>query len=313
MSIRVVCPDCLAVHHVGDDEAGGTVRCRRCGVRLVVPDRVDSYLQYRPGAVDVAFRQRRYTIPRGQFFDRYEVCDPEGKPVLFLDRPKHFRRGWTLGCLGLLLFCTLASVAVGVGLAVGGQTYWLVFVLWVAGALVAWRVSSAVVGWLSPTRKVRFYADPEKRFVLLEVLAREGRFTCNDGRGNLVGRFRREAFTLVRKNWVCHGPDGDVLLRAVEDSVKLALARRLLGPALDVFGNIWVKVLQWTVGGNLGLLPRNFTLLGGRSGAAVGHLHRGYTALNPYGLELSEDQDIEVDGRLAVALAVVLDVDERTS
>jgi len=315
MSIRVVCDECRAIQHFADREAAKRFACHRCGRRMTVPERIDSLRQYRPAETDAAFLQDCYTIPRGRFVDRYEVCDTDDQPVLFLDRPRHFRRGWGLGCFALLVFCSLAAGAVGLATAVlirRGEGAMVAGI--VGGILAAGWLTWLLVRWLTPTRKVRFYADREKEILLLEVLARQGRFTILAPRGVLLGTFRKEGFGLMRKSWVCRGPDGEVLLRAVEDSMALSLLRRVLGPVIDVFGGIWGNILQRVFGGKLGLLPTNFNLVGGEgSNRVLGRLDRGLTATKPYTLDLRADQAGKVDRRLALPLAVVLDVDERTS
>ena len=83
MSIRLTCLECSTLELVADVRS--RANCRRCGGTMSANDV--------PPERDPAFRQPRYVVPRQRlkFFGPNEVQDRDGRPILFLDRPRHFR------------------------------------------------------------------------------------------------------------------------------------------------------------------------------------------------------------------------------
>ncbi|MDH5639457.1 MAG: hypothetical protein OEZ04_13305, partial [Nitrospinota bacterium] len=89
-------------------------------------------------------------------------------------------------------------------------------------------------------------------------------------------------------------PNGAPLFTAIEDSGLKSILRRLLGPLF-------------------GLLRTNFLFLKG-DGAfneCLGEFNRKLSLTDKYVLDLTADRKKEIDRRLAVAMAVMLDTGER--
>jgi hypothetical protein len=70
-------------------------------------------------------------------------------------------------------------------------------------------------------------------------------------------------------------------------------------------------MLRRLMGPMLGLLRTNFVLLQPNSEVVLGEFNRKLTLMDKYVLDLSADTNREVDRRLAVALAILLDTGER--
>jgi hypothetical protein len=98
---------------------------------------------------------------------------------------------------------------------------------------------------------------------------------------------------IFRKAWKVYDAAGEkLILLAREDSIIKSMLRRLMGPML-------------------GLLRTNFVLLQPNSEVVLGEFNRKLTLMDKYVLDLSADTNREVDRRLAVALAILLDTGER--
>jgi len=80
--------------------------------------------------------------------------------------------------------------------------------------------------------------------------------------------------------------------RALQDSIVLALLRRILGPFF-------------------GFLRTNFVFVRGTDAEVFGELNRKFTLLDRYVLDLSADTARAFDRRVAVALGIMLDTGER--
>jgi uncharacterized protein YxjI len=120
------------------------------------------------------------------------------------------------------------------------------------------------------------------------------RFTVADDAGNVLGVIRKNMLTdIFRKAWKVYDAAGEkLILLAREDSIIKSMLRRLMGPML-------------------GLLRTNFVLLQPNSEVVLGEFNRKLTLMDKYVLDLSADTNREVDRRLAVALAILLDTGER--
>jgi uncharacterized protein YxjI len=229
-------------------------------------------------------RQRVFTI-----HEKYEIWDEGGRPILFVERPRHYLRN--LGAV----FGGLAGAAF-----VAAPFFWLSdriqneapIVVGIVAALVA---LVALIGILSKKRHVHFYRDDSKSELLLEVLQDQKlaflthTFTVNEPGGRTLARFRKNLLTdLFRKKWNCLSPEGSPLWDAKEDSVVLALVRRFLTR----------------------LVPLCFIFCT-PEGQVVGEFNRKFTILDRYVLDLSRDAARALDRRVALAMGVMLDTGER--
>lgn len=247
----------------------------------------------RPGAaVDPAFDRDKFLL-RQQYLtihQKYEVWDEQGQPILFVERPGQHLKG-LVALMG----------ALGAGAVVGAPLLWAATsmdsgLLFGIGVLLAFAAMVVVGAMLSPKRHIQFYRDAEKGEKLLEVLQDRKvmiilqTYTLTDGAGRLLARFRKNVFTDVfRKKWVVTTPDGRPLCIAKEDSILLALGRRVL----------------------TNLIRLNFILCHPDSDQLFGTFNKKFTVLDRYVLDLTADPRRMLDRRIAIALGVLLDTGER--
>lgn len=229
-------------------------------------------------------RQRALTIG-----EKYEVWDEQGQPILFVERPAHALRN--LGAL----FAGLAA-----GAAIGAPLMWLsdrfesvaLSILAIVCGLIAVFVVAVA---LQRKRHIHFYRDDSKREELLQVLQDQKlaglthTYTVNDAAGRSLARLSKNLLTdLFRKQWRCMSADGQLLWVAKEDSIVLAILRRLTG-----------------------LVPLHFVFCAPEGGAPLGQFNRKFTLLDRYVLDLSADPGRMLDRRVALAMGVMLDTGER--
>jgi hypothetical protein len=177
------------------------------------------------------------------------------------------------------------AVAIGVGLT--------------AGAVVL-ALGTVLVILVYPKRHVNMYLDKEKQNQVLKVYQDQKfafinhQYTVADQNENILGIIRKNMLTdIFRKAWRVYNASGEkMIFLAREDSIIKSMLRRLMGPML-------------------GLLRTNFVLLRPNSEVVVGEFNRKLTLMDKYVLDLSADTNREVDRRLAVALAILLDTGER--
>lgn len=227
--------------------------------------------------------------------EKYEVCDEEGNPILFVERPLH----WAQNLLAILAGVVTATVLLilliflvsalpksvqGVGLLV---------------SLGVWLVGTSVVTIaLSKKRHVTIYRDASKQDPLIKILQEKkfefltATFTVRDMQGDLAKFRKNYLYDFFRKRWECLEPNGSLICVAKEDSIMLSLARRLLGPMF-------------------GLLRTNFIICAGESDRQIGEFNRNFTLFDRYVLDMSADTGRLLDRRIAIALGVMLDTGER--
>ena len=161
---------------------------------------------------------------------------------------------------------------------------------------------------LAPEKRACIYADPDRRYPLVEVLALQTHFAFRTPDGLPFGRLMKEGRGFLRKKWTCRDAHGKVVLLALEDSMTLSLARRGLGMTMGFLGGKPMKIARRVAGGRVELLPANFDILLADGKTNVGHLSCGLTTLKPYVLELKGEH--RPDPRLLLAVAVVLAIEE---
>lgn len=320
MPIPVTCPECRFSSTFRDELAGMEVRCPGCRGVLVVPRGGPPPL---PGSVAgprAPFDRDEFLIPRPLWSSaaRYEVCDAGGKPVLFLERPARFKPGPVAGCFGMMVMLFLLTLVIAAAATVGlnyGTAAGIA--VGVVGAVLALLVRGAAIRAVSPPRRARFFDDRKGGSLLLEVEQKRGEFVCarpggHPAGGEVLGRFASDG-NFFRKSWCCRDATGRVVAVAREDSVVYAVLRRTARHLIGLVpGSTFLKPLQLVLGGNLGLLPTNFLIFAPDRQTVVGHFTRGLTGLKPYALDLTGEAARDLDRRLLVALAVVVDVDERS-
>jgi hypothetical protein len=239
----------------------------------------------RPG-LDPAFdrdifllNQRVLTIA-----SQYEVWAPDGRPVLYVERPTYVVR--------TMLAYGLAFVAAAVVLTTIDE----VPVLSVALAAVVFMVVSMSA---RPLRHLTVYRDDSRTAMLLRIVQNERialltrSYSVRLPDGTPLARLRKHHLhNLLRKRWYAEAPGGEVLAVAMEDSVVLSLLRRVLGPLF-------------------GVLRTNFVIQRAAGGDVIGEFNRKFTLRDRYVLDMTGDPHQTLDRRIAFALGVTLDSGER--
>lgn len=315
MPISVTC-QCGKFYSLKDEFAGQLVTCPSCGVNFQVgnpqpysqppvvpgyglpgaPPRYQQPVQQFTG--DPAFNRNKFLLNQKMLTinEKYVVCDENGNPILYIERPAHLLRnlgavlaGVVGGALVAAFFILLASMLPesiqfipGVLAPVGFITVLLVLII-----------------LLQQKRHVTVYRDESKQSPLLTIFQDKkfeliaATFTIRDAQGVELARLRKNyLYNLFRKQWECYAPDGRVICKAKEDSIILSLLRRLIGPLF-------------------GILRTNFIFLQGETENVIGEFNRKFTIQDCYVLDMSADYQQTLDRRLAVAMGVMLDTGER--
>jgi uncharacterized protein YxjI len=144
---------------------------------------------------------------------------------------------------------------------------------------------------------IRFYADEQETEELFQIKARNildlggSRYDVYAGNqqiGALEHQFRA---SLLRSTWRVRDASNQEIATARERSLPMAIARRVIDFVPDIGGFIPI--------------PYNFDLL--MDGNTIGKMDRKFQLRDRYVLDLSGDQERQLDRRLAVALAIGLD------
>ncbi|MBM0745606.1 hypothetical protein JOY44_29745 (plasmid) [Phormidium sp. CLA17] len=298
MPISISC-QCGKSYNLKDEFAGRTVKCSNCGASLQVDRIQGSNVQERRQSLsDSVFNRDKFLLRQKvlTISEKYDVCDEQGNPLLYIERPAHFLRN-----LGAALAGVIAGITVAILLfmLVGVASESLTGVL-ILFALLSWFVMTfAVITLLYKKRDVTIYRDKSKQEPLLKVLQDKkveiltATFTLRDTNGELAKFRKNYLYDFFRKHWHCYSPDGSLICVAKEDSIILALLRRFL------------------LGTFFGLLRTNFIIVQGNSDRVIGEFNRKVTILDRYVLDMSADQRHSLDRRIAIALGVMLDTGER--
>lgn len=296
MPISVDC-QCGKSYNLKDEFAGRALKCSNCGATLLVDSKQDNYAQRNRQSSDSVFNRDKFLLRQKllTISEKYDVCDEQGNPILFIKRPAHLLRnlgailgGITAGLATLIALISLASV---VPKSLSGFLVLL--------ALLGWLVVTFVVSiLLYKKRHVTFYRDKSKQDPLLKILQDKkveiltATFTLRDTNGDLAMFRKHYLYDIFRKHWHCYAPDGSLICIAKEDSIILALLRRFLGTFF-------------------GLLRTNFIIVQSNSDKVIGEFNRNFTILDRYVLDMSADRQHTLDRRIAIALGVMLDTGER--
>jgi hypothetical protein len=248
--------------------------------------------------VDELFARDRYLLRQKHLAinEKYAVWDENGTPLMFVERPAHLLRNLLALCGALLAGGTLFAL---VGFTYREVPESIRDPFLILGIPLAIAAIIAVYIMLEQKRHVEFYSSEAKTRKVLRVIQdtkvqlMTATYSVTDGKGSLIGTFRKNHLRdIFRKQWECRDSQGRLLFIAREDSVLKSLLRRLFGPLL-------------------GLLRLNFIFCDPESGVVVGGFNRSFTILDRYVLDLSQDLGRQLDRRLALAMAVMLDTGER--
>jgi uncharacterized protein YxjI len=297
MSISISC-QCGKSYNLKDEFAARILKCSNCGTNLQAGSKqVNNIQEDRQSLSDSVFNRDKFLLRQKvlAISEKYDVCDEQGTPILYIERPAHFLRN-----LGAISAGIIAGIAVAIPL------FMLVDV--VSKSLKVFLILFALLGWFMATfvvmillfkkRHVTIYRDKSKQDPLLKVLQNKkveiltATFTLRDTNGDLAIFRKNYLYDFFRKHWHCYAPDGSLICIAKEDSIILALMRRFLGTFF-------------------GLLRTNFIIVHGKSDRVIGEFNRNFTILDRYVLDMGADRQHALDRRIAIALGVMLDTGEK--
>lgn len=248
-------------------------------------------------ATDTVFERDLYMLaplklPRGQ---QYAVSSSDGQLLLLVKRGA--------GGRGTVAF--LASVATGLiilgfvssfGDSLGGPVIkWTAVVVGlVVGFLAAMAVYPAMLGSRVATFSRR--ERPAEKALEVKQADRSRAFevSCSvtGAKGRLLGTIRRNYLTsLLRTQWMLYGSGGEPIAKAREASVGRALGARLLGWAVPA-------------------MRSNYALMS-PGGSPMGLLERRELVQGRVMFDLRQGGRNGLDPQLGLALAVLIDLDER--
>lgn len=310
MPIAVVCEACGASYSLKNELAGQRLRCSKCQGLIVVPEAPGVLDPSGPEAPEPvgscpAFHRDRFFINQKKFTigEQYRVLDEAGQPLLFVDRPAHVLRS-CLAVLVLLAVAILGTLAfVMLGIAVGGnqagpgQT--VGGALMIIGLIISIVAAIAAMIACLPRRHITIYTDEARTDPVLRITQDQkfslmrAWYTVHCPEQGPLGRYMKNyLFNWFRKQWVLFDLDGRRQMIAKEDSMILSLLRRFLGPLF-------------------GLLRTNFIFMVPGDDRVIGEFNRKFSLFDKYVLDLSADRAQQLDRRLGVALAILLDTGER--
>ncbi len=248
-------------------------------------------------ATDTVFERDLYMLapfklPRGQ---QYAVSSSDGQMLLLVKRHPNGSRA----------LAAVASIATGLivlgftssfGDSLGGPVIkWSAVVV---GSVLGFLGAMAVYPALLGKRLATFSRRERPGEKVLEVKqadrsrAFEASCTITGAKGRLLGTIRRNYLgSLLRTQWVLYGAGGDPIAKAREDSMPRAIGARLIGWAVP---NVRSNFVLMSPGGSpLGLLERRELV----QGRVMFDLRQGGRA--------------GLDPQLGLALAVLIDLDQR--
>ncbi len=303
MPVTVTC-GCSKSFSLKDEFSGSLVKCPACGGSVRVRATASTLGAAPTPALtpdsdaDPIFGRDVFLLRQQMLCidERYAVNDAGGKPILFVERPRHFFRNLlaALGAFVAAFAWALALTSAPGALGRGPLTN----IISMVGILGFFPVLVIVLMKLSKKRHVSFYTSEDRTVCVLEVLQDQkfhfinATFTLLGADGTVLGQFRKNyLFNLIRRKWDVLDQNGKVVWVAREDSIILSLVRRLVP--------------------FMGLLRTNFIFQRPGSDKVIGEFRRKMTILDRYVLDLTADRTRAFDRRIAVALGVMLDTGER--
>lgn len=157
-------------------------------------------------------------------------------------------------------------------------------------------------------RSITVFSDDSKTEVLMsltqdhlwEMFHRN--YTVADAGGQVIGLCSRNNLTsLFRRNWNIMDPAGAIIARARENSLLLCMVRRVLDliPYIEFIGGIVRTDFDFLMTG-----------AGGQE-EKIGAFKRRFSIFDKYVLDLSEDSERNLDRRVALGVAILLDTGEK--
>lgn len=299
MPVRATCA-CGAVYNLKDEYAGRRLGCPRCGGAVEAPA-LPPAPPVREQQGDPAFARDKFLLHERHLgiSEKYSVTDPDGAPLMFVERPNHIFLnvlaifgGLIAGLLNFLLFSVLHALSRKAGL---DPLFCLLLAAWarLGSALVVVMAAQA----LSKKRHITVYRDDNRDEVLLRInqdtrlqLLTASYTVAGSGGEALAVICKKRLNNIFRKRWYGFGPGGQFLFLAKEDSAILSVLRRMM---LGFFGLLHTDFIIYSPGG-----------------AVLGEFNRRQTLRDRYVLDLEPDSLRSLDRRAALALGVLLDTGE---
>ena len=138
---------------------------------------------------------------------------------------------------------------------------------------------------------LRFFEDEQESRELFRIKARSvfevrGTYDVSDAQGEPIGALQKDfVSSLARSTWNVLDPQGSTVVVAREQSIVIAVLRRISDLPL----------------------PFHFDIEPAGGGERIGVLSRAFSLRDKYELDLTGDAERRLDRRLAIALAVGLD------
>ncbi len=254
-----------------------------------------------PLTVEGIFDRDRFFFNRKiSVTEKYYVLDEAGQPILFVEKPIMVRNAlasvvgifvavflFILGFIAFLPMFSSESDSAGPMLLVG-----------LVSAIISILGAVLTMSAMEKKRRVSIYRDETKTEKVLEI-QQDSRFivirtsyTLTDHRDIVLAKFRRNHFVdFFRRKIKCLRPQGNLWFFAKEDSGWLSLLRRIL--PLEGFGFI---------------VPTNYDVMHGDTSHKIGEFNRTSAILDKHVLDLSLDPGKSLDRKVALACAVLLDI-----
>lgn len=293
MAIAIACT-CGKAFNLKDELLGKLIKCPACGTTMkaeAAPVQVR-----RIDGVDPAFDRDKFLLRQKRLAinEKYYVWDEQGQNILYIERPRHLFRNLAAALATIFTLFLVGGISVGAGVAIGGVVGPIIVVIGIVLAIaLAFIVAQATI----KKRDVTIYRDDSRADPLLRIYQDKkieffvATFTCATPGGEVLALLHKNYLSnILRRTWRCKDPDGTVRYVVREDSMILALLRRLLGTLY-------------------GILRTNFIICSGDR--VIGEFNRKFTLFDRYVLDLSKDPSRELDRRVALAIGVMLDTGER--
>ncbi|MCE5284816.1 MAG: hypothetical protein LLG02_03060 [Pelosinus sp.] len=273
MAILTPC-SCGVIYNLKSEFAEKLLLCPHCLATVRVPaiDKTKVENSMHIFANDIfLLRQRHFSIST-----KYTVKDINGNDIVFVERPsKYFSR----------IMLIFAAIFVYEGTRNFPGLIPMVLIIFY---------------FINIKRDIKFYDNTNKDTLLLEVRQNNWfqkkwiRYTLYDHGGVILGSFEKNRFTdFLRRKWCFRTPDNALVLTAQEDSLVTSLLRRVTGYFFD-----------------FAILRTNFVFYAGGSEQVVGEFNKKLSLFDRYTLDMTMDRDKLIDGRVALALGVLLDTGE---
>jgi len=157
-------------------------------------------------------------------------------------------------------------------------------------------------------RNIGVFADGSKSEALLSIIQDRyweiftRNYTVVDRNGETIAKLSRNNLkSLFRRGWNVMDPGGVTIAKAREDSVFLAVVRRVVGliPFVELIGGLIKTDFHLLALDNLGNEQK------------IGSFNRRITFFDKYVLDLTEDPERKLDRRVALAVGILLDTAEK--